>query len=275
MATTQPASIPPLATHDLGGSGPVIVMVHGAGFHGHVWRQTASLLAPHFRVLAVDLPGHGRSPSPARPLSWSTLANLLQASISELSMPVAIAGHSVGATLALLVADREPSNVRALWLYEPIVFADDEAAAIAAERLARRSETRRSKFVDQADALAHFTSRPPFDSFDPKVLADYVSFGTSLNQDGESWRLACAPSDEAATYRGIDRHGYAWLGDVECPVKVVTGDEPHGPAPLSSPIEAALADARIETWGEADHFGVLADPYRTARSIAAHLEVEL
>lgn len=43
------------------GQGPEVVMVHGWGMHGGVWRDFAGQLAENFRVTLVDLPGHGRS----------------------------------------------------------------------------------------------------------------------------------------------------------------------------------------------------------------------
>ncbi|MCE7612625.1 pimeloyl-ACP methyl ester esterase BioH [Vibrio fluvialis] len=43
------------------GSGPDLVLVHGWGMNGAVWQQTAEVLAAHFRVHVVDLPGYGHS----------------------------------------------------------------------------------------------------------------------------------------------------------------------------------------------------------------------
>jgi pimeloyl-[acyl-carrier protein] methyl ester esterase len=43
------------------GTGPELVLIHGWGLHGGIWEPLLPLLAPHFRVTVVDLPGHGNS----------------------------------------------------------------------------------------------------------------------------------------------------------------------------------------------------------------------
>ncbi|HEY0722138.1 MAG TPA: alpha/beta fold hydrolase, partial [Gammaproteobacteria bacterium] len=46
------------------GTGPDLVLLHGWGLHGGLFRSLADRLAPHFRLHLVDLPGHGRSVMP-------------------------------------------------------------------------------------------------------------------------------------------------------------------------------------------------------------------
>jgi pimeloyl-ACP methyl ester carboxylesterase len=96
---------------------PAVVFVHGAGMDRTVWALQTRFFAYHGRgVLAVDLPGHGRSEGPvlasiAEIADWLTrlmdAAGLAQASL---------AGHSMGALAALDCAARHPDRVRALAL---------------------------------------------------------------------------------------------------------------------------------------------------------------
>ena len=46
---------------DSHGSGAPLVLIHGWGMHGGIWDNVVPLLAQHFRVHCVDLPGHGYS----------------------------------------------------------------------------------------------------------------------------------------------------------------------------------------------------------------------
>jgi magnesium chelatase accessory protein len=86
------------------GEGPVVLLLHGTGAATHSWRALAPKLAPHFTVVAPDLPGHGFTDSPANGRGYSLLAvsrgvsDLLQA--LNLS-PVLVAGHSAGAAVAM------------------------------------------------------------------------------------------------------------------------------------------------------------------------------
>ena len=83
------------------GDGPVLLLVHGAGASTHSWRDLMPELAKRFRVIAVDLPGHGFSTSP--PVYRPTLQRvsvLLGELITVLGLDVRLAvGHSAGAAI--------------------------------------------------------------------------------------------------------------------------------------------------------------------------------
>jgi pimeloyl-[acyl-carrier protein] methyl ester esterase len=56
------------------GSGPALVLIHGWGLHGGIWKSTAEILASSYEVYSVDLPGHGRSAMPEDTYSLQQLA---------------------------------------------------------------------------------------------------------------------------------------------------------------------------------------------------------
>lgn len=91
------------------GKGPEVLLVHGTGAATHSWRVLAPLLARHFRVVAMDLPGHGFT-DPMKPakLSLPGMARAIAALIKELRLsPQIVVGHSAGAAiLARLCIDR-------------------------------------------------------------------------------------------------------------------------------------------------------------------------
>jgi len=109
----------PVHLADYGGNadGPTVLFVHGlAGSHAS-WRGLAEGMAAHSRVLAVDLPGHGRTPRLGR--SAAVLANrkVLDRLVHEVvGAPVTLVGHSMGATLSVLQAAARPDSVEALAL---------------------------------------------------------------------------------------------------------------------------------------------------------------
>src|SRR5207302_6799085 len=67
----------PLHLADFGGSGPTLLLVHGLGGSHLNWMLVGDRLAQHHRVLAVDLPGFGRSPRAGRDVSVAANAELL------------------------------------------------------------------------------------------------------------------------------------------------------------------------------------------------------
>lgn len=98
-------------------SRPVIVFVHGAQHDHSVWILQSRYLAHHgFSVLAVDLPGHGRSTGPA-PDSVPAAAQWLLDAVhaAGVERPI-LAGHSMGSLIALDAAGRSPSSVAGLVL---------------------------------------------------------------------------------------------------------------------------------------------------------------
>lgn len=91
------------------GSGPrTAILIHGIMSDSRAWHRVTAELERHgFRVIAVDLAGHGRSPRAKRysPSAWAddvveTLAPLLDGA------PDVVMGHSLGGLVASLVADR-------------------------------------------------------------------------------------------------------------------------------------------------------------------------
>ena len=94
-----------------------VIFVHGAAFDHSVWQWQSRYLAHHgHTVLAVDLPGHGRSPGPAR-RTVDALADWVAALIEAAGLErAAVVGHSMGSIVALETAIRHPARVARLGL---------------------------------------------------------------------------------------------------------------------------------------------------------------
>lgn len=102
------------------GSAPgkkAIVFIHGAQNDHSVWTAQARALAQQgHHVLAVDLPGHGRSAGPALAAVEDMAAWLLDLLAAAGIDSAVLAGHSMGSLIALEAASRAPAEVRALAL---------------------------------------------------------------------------------------------------------------------------------------------------------------
>ncbi len=85
------------------GQGPDILLIHGAGSATHSWRDVAPRLARDFRVIAIDLPGHGFTSMPSNGgLSLPGMANALGQLLDVMALsPRVLVGHSAGAAVAL------------------------------------------------------------------------------------------------------------------------------------------------------------------------------
>ena len=94
---------------------PTAVFIHGAQNDHSVWILQTRYFAHHgFNVLAVDLPGHGRSKGPAKE-SVEAMAAWLLAVLDATGVDRAIlVGHSMGSLIALEASHRAPQRVSAL-----------------------------------------------------------------------------------------------------------------------------------------------------------------
>lgn len=94
---------------------PGIVFIHGAGMDSSVWALFTRYFAHHGRnVLALDLPGHGRSGGEALTSIEAMADWTLRAAQAAGLKDIAFAGHSMGSLVALEAAARAPARALAL-----------------------------------------------------------------------------------------------------------------------------------------------------------------
>jgi len=97
------------------GRGPATALVHGLGGFAESWRHNIPELARHGRVIALDLPGFGRSGKPRRPYTLDFLAQALHGLLRALgAYRVKLVGHSLGGAVAARFALDHPGRVERL-----------------------------------------------------------------------------------------------------------------------------------------------------------------
>jgi pimeloyl-ACP methyl ester carboxylesterase len=101
------------------GSGPPVILLHGGLGHSGNWGyQVPALVGQGRRVVVIDSRGHGRSTRDERPYSYDVMAADVLAVMDALSLErPALVGWSDGATIALLLAMREPTRVAGVFFF--------------------------------------------------------------------------------------------------------------------------------------------------------------
>lgn len=94
------------------GRGRPVVLLHGLGASGYSWRRVAPILARHFRVISIDLRGHGRSDAPFdQAYAPTAQAELVRDAMRQLDLSRAIVvGHSFGGLVALIATLQETAE---------------------------------------------------------------------------------------------------------------------------------------------------------------------
>jgi len=222
--SARAAQVPPPAIDTAPGSGkPTLILLHGAGLNAHMWDAVIRRLDPRWRVIAIDLPGHGAR----RDVDYSVDASaeaVADAARRAAPAPVVLVGDSLGGYSAIAGAPLVPSSqLRGLvvsgasavipahlgaseWaqrlLFRLIIAVanPDKLAARALEkyqvapadaRVIMAAGVNLSEVEIAVDALAGQDFRPRLEKIQQPVLF--------MNGEGDSGRVAEEPSFIAAT----------------------------------------------------------------------------
>ncbi len=101
-------------TYFTAGAGPTLVLLHGAGDQAGAWYRVAPGLADRYRVVVLDLAGHGDSDPGEGPLAMTAVVHGLEDVLADEGVapaPVILVGNSMGAWMSLLYAEEHPERV--------------------------------------------------------------------------------------------------------------------------------------------------------------------
>lgn len=105
------------------GNGKNLLLIHGLGGSLMSWSNNIPYLAEHFHVIALDLPGFGRSDKPKIDYTMDTFVNIVKGFIDSLSLDrVSIIGSSLGGQIACEYALNNIDSVERLILVAPAGF---------------------------------------------------------------------------------------------------------------------------------------------------------
>jgi pimeloyl-[acyl-carrier protein] methyl ester esterase len=149
------------------GQGKTIVMIHGWAMHSGIWRDFARDLGQRYRVICIDLPGHGQSEK-LLPFTLASTAELVANSVTE--PECWWLGWSLGALVTLDIAARFPQRCRGLILLagNPHFVQTDRWPGIRLSALKAFSE---SLAADSPATLLRFLSLQINETLDYKELA--------------------------------------------------------------------------------------------------------
>ncbi len=237
---------------------PDILLLHGLFNDSTLWRAQVEPLALLGRVVALDLPGHGRSEVPP-PFDLPGHAEALAGALPAMEVRRAICvGWSWGGSLALHLALRHPASVAGLAVLD---------SGAEAQTRYRKAKYRLLIGIVRRFGLTPWLARGQIAPLmfsarsrreRPELVDEFVRSATALPREAVI-RAALAVAVDQPDILGR-------LGAVTAPTLVLCGREDRGyPPALSERLARAIPGARLEWIEEAGHLSVLERPEEVNR----------
>ncbi len=168
------------------GKGPALVFLHGYLESLNIWTSFIKALPGGFRVVSIDLPGHGQSGIPGPVSAMEEMARSVVAVLDHLEIQKSfVVGHSMGGYTALAMLEHHPERLRGISLFHSHPLADSAAVIEKRNREIRIVEQGHSNLLVQQnipnmfaeDTLAlfkkelHFTQRIARQTTDAGIIA--------------------------------------------------------------------------------------------------------
>lgn len=237
----------------IGGTGPDLLLIHGVGLRAEAWSPMLPLLEQHFTVIALDMPGHGNS-SRINGKGLCAFSDRFSDFIASRADPVYVAGHSMGAMIAIDLAARIPDKIGA--------FAAMNAIHQRSEAAAKAVQTRAAS-LSQSDAYDPTSTLERW--FGPKPTGDTALAAKACR----SWLTKCDPGGYADAYRVFAHHpGAKSLDALSRPALFLTAEhDPNSTPAMSREMADLCSNGQAVIVKDSAHMAPLTD----ADMIARHL----
>lgn len=254
-----------------GGSGPLLVLIHGITSNSATWDRVLPKLAQRYTVLAPDLLGHGRSDKLRGDYSVAAHANTVRDLLDALGHGSAtLVGHSLGGGVALQLAYQYPERVERLVLVAPGGFGREVTMLLRA-----------ASIPGSGPVLAVAASRPVVEA--GTLLAHTLAWlgihgGTDLEELGRAYALLADPASRRAfiqTLRSVVDHDGQRVSALDridllktIPALIVWGQRDRiVPAHQGERLHRELAHTQLSIFKHAGHFPHRDDPARFVRAV--------
>lgn len=245
------------------GTGTPVVFIHGFPLNRRMWEPQVEALSDRFRIITVDLRGHGESEAPLWHYSIDQFADDVNGLLDHLSVQQAVmVGLSMGGYVLFTFYRKYTGKVRAMVLTDTRAQADTE-------------EVRAGRFNMAQAAYAKGTG-PILEAMLPKLLsptsretrADLVERVTSMVT---SMQLSGIVGDLIAMAERAD--AVPVLKEITCPTLVLVGElDPATPPEEVRGIAEGIRGARFEVIPGAAHLPNLEQPEAFNRALVSFLD---
>lgn len=232
---------------EVAGDGFPVVLLPGLGGTGNMFQPQMRALSG-YRVVRFDMPGAGRSPRPAGPLSMEGIADAVRGALQGLGVTRAhFVGHSMGTMVCQRLAVTEPTLVASLTLFGALAEPTD---AVRAALLERARLARSGGMADIADQIVAGALSAQTREQSPAAVA-FVRESVT-RQDPESYALNCEALSKGTA---VDARRIA------APSLLITGDaDAVNPPSVAQALADRIRGARFAVPDRCGHWATVEAP---------------
>jgi pimeloyl-ACP methyl ester carboxylesterase len=242
--------------YDMEGEGVPLVFIHQAATDRRLWYHQRSPFHRRYRLITVDVMGHGEVSWPPEEFSLQRAADHVQELLERLKAgPAFMIGVSMGSAVAMRVALSDPPRVRGLILVSPWSHASEHTRSLV-DRLFRLAEA--GDLSIHTDLFLRYVL--PTTYLECHSLEVERLRSLAMEQDAKAvaytW-AACLASDLSDRLRGI-----------RAPSLVIAGlKDLFTPPYQARAVAEGLSEVELEVWEETGHFPFIEDPARFNRRL--------
>jgi pimeloyl-ACP methyl ester carboxylesterase len=262
MSKTQQLSNNKIAHYLEQGTGEPLVLIHGVGMQAAAWYPQIEFFSKHYRVISVDMPGHGQSTKLADGAKLPDFVDWAIEFISALDIgAVNLAGHSMGSLISTGVSVKRPDLVKRMAVLNGVY----KRTPHAREAVMQRAEELKTGHIDIETPLQRWFGRSEVE----RNASDQV----------QSWLKSVDLSGYTTAYSAFASGDEVYANDwsrISCPALVLTGThDPNSTAEMAYEMASQAKNGKAVIIENERHMVNLTAPDQLNNAMQTWLETQV
>lgn len=241
------------------GSGKTVLILHGWGTSVEVYRSIINVLSPHMRIIALDMPGFGKSDEPECAFDVCDYAAVVKLFLEKLKVDtLSVIGHSHGGRVSIFLAAEENSKIK----YEKIILLDS-AGIIAKKNFKTKMKIKTYKIGKAFLSI----------SFIKKLFPDALE--SFKKKKGSADYSAASDIMRKSLVKCINRDMTPFMPKIKAPTLLIWGENDTAtPVSDGEAMEKLIPNAGLVRIKNAGHYCFLDNPVLFRRVLYSFFKIE-
>ena len=249
------------------GQGPLLVLLHGWGSNIDLFSGVIGFTKKKYHVVAMDMPGFGKSDEPSEPMDVSDYVNFVLEFVKALypdEKEVIFLGHSMGGRIIIRMAAGLYDKELKAGFTIPKVILTDAAGVLPVKTKAQKKRSKRYRFYK--NVLTKTGLAKAFPSTLDKLQKKF----------GSADYAAASPVMRQSLVKVVNEDLVPYMKSVTMPALLIWGDKDTA-TPLSDGqlMEKEMPQAGLAVINDVGHYSFLENPYLYNKILGSFLGIEL